>query len=555
MTRKYTESEIRDIIADNLQCIEPGMVLIDTEHYLPNYKGTKGFVDILAKDCKDHLTVIEVKKSNSTAREAIHEVFKYLEGVKINKGLRDDEIRLLILSTEWDELLIPFSSLCQNSTVNVEGYRIQVSENRTLSSVKRVQPIMHNHERLFCEHHMLRAYTTEQKLQQAIQEHITSFETKGIYDYVLVILKAPKNHREKELAAMEMPYVGYSQEDRAYMSTHNHEHYPDYKFIIYSASQLQSEDIYWDILKKDADIYSNVSEFFTEDSDEEDYLSDLHDYAINSVAPVPSCDTEDIGYAAKLQNYIYNQNWTVEKIIRGKIFNNEFLSDETILDELCGARGGTRQKYLLEFDSENITALKKMKREVSYCLQDNKQWKVPVTTILDTLIDECDKKSFKGKIYIYNPMHTLYTLYLIAAHNNIMNWAPCFFIVVEYPDQTDVYFGEMKHTGNIQDFDIVIEKYFGKTLWDLAFSLTWGGYLPNDVQIAKDLGLGYGVYKTSNIYGKSTHYEYLDYEFTECDEISSMKALTEYFTQNISVINRIVDLFEKDMPAKGYTFI
>lgn len=130
-----------------------------------------------------------------------------------------------------------------------------------------------------------------------------------------------------------------------------------------------------------------------------------------------------------------------------------------------------------------------------------------------------------------------------------------FFIVVEYPDQTDVYFGEMKHTGNIQDFDIVIEKYFGKTLWDLAFSLTWGGYLPNDVQIAKDLGLGYGVYKTSNIYGKSTHYEYLDYEFTECDEISSMKALTEYFTQNISVINRIVDLFEKDMPAKGYTFI
>ena len=28
MTRKYTESEIRDIIADNLQCIEPGMVLI-----------------------------------------------------------------------------------------------------------------------------------------------------------------------------------------------------------------------------------------------------------------------------------------------------------------------------------------------------------------------------------------------------------------------------------------------------------------------------------------------------------------------------------------------
>ena len=147
------------------------------------------------------------------------------------------------MSTEWDELLIPFSSLCQNSTVNIEGYRIQVSENRTLSSVKRVQPIMHNHERLFCEHHMLRAYTTEQKLQQAIQEHITSFETKGIYDYVLVILKAPKNHREKELAAMEMPYVATLRKIEPICQPTTMNTYPDYKFIIYSASQLQSEDI------------------------------------------------------------------------------------------------------------------------------------------------------------------------------------------------------------------------------------------------------------------------------------------------------------------------
>ena len=129
----------------------------------------------------------------------------------------------------------------------------------------------------------------------------------------------------------------------------------------------------------------------------------------------------------------------------------------------------------------------------------------------------------------------------IFVFNNRINYFPIF-------KSEEYSFGELQVVS-------LIEKYFGKTLWDLAFSLTWGGYLPNDVQIAKDLGLGYGVYKTSNIYGKSTHYEYLDYEFTECDEISSMKALTEYFTQNISVINRIVDLFEKDMPAKGYTFI
>ena len=43
MTRKYTESEIRDIIADNLQCIEPGMVLIDTEHYHHSLIKSRGY--------------------------------------------------------------------------------------------------------------------------------------------------------------------------------------------------------------------------------------------------------------------------------------------------------------------------------------------------------------------------------------------------------------------------------------------------------------------------------------------------------------------------------
>ena len=41
MSKNHTESEIRNIIASNLKLIEPDMVLIDKEHYIPNCRGTK----------------------------------------------------------------------------------------------------------------------------------------------------------------------------------------------------------------------------------------------------------------------------------------------------------------------------------------------------------------------------------------------------------------------------------------------------------------------------------------------------------------------------------
>ena len=38
-----TEDEIRDYLAQNLDCIERGTVLINREEYLPNDKGASGW--------------------------------------------------------------------------------------------------------------------------------------------------------------------------------------------------------------------------------------------------------------------------------------------------------------------------------------------------------------------------------------------------------------------------------------------------------------------------------------------------------------------------------
>ena len=44
---KPTEDEIRNHLADNLDLIEPRLVLIKKEKILKNDKGAKGFLDIL----------------------------------------------------------------------------------------------------------------------------------------------------------------------------------------------------------------------------------------------------------------------------------------------------------------------------------------------------------------------------------------------------------------------------------------------------------------------------------------------------------------------------
>lgn len=80
------EEKIREKLARKLELFENGLQLLDQEAFLPNKKGTRGFVDILASDTQRRFVLIELKRSKAASREAIHEVFKYIEGVKEKKA-------------------------------------------------------------------------------------------------------------------------------------------------------------------------------------------------------------------------------------------------------------------------------------------------------------------------------------------------------------------------------------------------------------------------------------------------------------------------------------
>lgn len=87
------EDEIRAILAGQLHVLEHGMQLIDIEKYIPSHVGTRSFIDILARDSNNRWVLIELKRSDVAARQAIHEIYKYVEVVKEHLKARDDEIR------------------------------------------------------------------------------------------------------------------------------------------------------------------------------------------------------------------------------------------------------------------------------------------------------------------------------------------------------------------------------------------------------------------------------------------------------------------------------
>lgn len=68
-----TENEIRDNLYEYLNDHFPHYIPVDKENYV-KYDKQRAFIDILAKDNDGNYVVIELKKSNNAARQAIHEV-------------------------------------------------------------------------------------------------------------------------------------------------------------------------------------------------------------------------------------------------------------------------------------------------------------------------------------------------------------------------------------------------------------------------------------------------------------------------------------------------
>ncbi len=547
------EDKIRDNLALNLEILEQDLSLIDKEAYLPNQKGTRGFVDILAQNSNNSFVLIEVKRTKASSREALHEVLKYIEGIKENKSLKNDEIQVIIISTEWKELLVPFSSFVAKVPYSVIGFELKIDEDFKPIEVTKIDPLQLNNERFLSDQHTIRLYSSKKKLKKGIESHKECYSRKGITDYVLLILEAPTDLREQGINQVKT-FQENNFDEEAFSSEELESKFPDYKFMIYSSVQVMTKDEYLNIIKTDQAVYEEVKELMGQ-WEEENLIDHLHKNAISNCEPFPFGEYIEISYPAKLrQKLLENEGWEIIDLIRnGRLKDNELLTNSTIIDELKGDRGTNKQRYHKKIHTKNSPSFEHIKKELEACLVDNPIWATGITRAIDEIAKLSKEHTFSCSINVYNPSNTLLSIYQVATSSgiNALKFIPNYRVRVEGAEIEKLYFGCLKRNDNALTLqDTINEAYDGNESYLLA-SLIWGGYQKNDIDICPLYGLEYANFKCEVRNSDKNYFLFDGYRYKTCEAVDPYSHFFNFLNERINFVDEVVNLFESNMLSTG----
>ncbi len=403
------EASIRDFLAEKLYLIEDktGLRLLKKEFSLENDLGAGGRIDILAKDQFDIFVIIEIKKSNKTAREALHELFKYTALFRTKQGIAADRIRCILISTDWHELLIPFSNYARTVDYPADGYQLILNQAGIPTKVNPIEIVSESEEIFPFPLHHIFLFSKAKRRDIALKHLQQALSSLGVNNYCI----------------LSLDYQG---------NNHNLVYrFADY-LVLYTFKVRERE-----LIKSKLDI--------TDDDFDEEVI--LEQEVLCQVGYLGNkCDDVEGGNAEKLFGMLQN-GWTVREILReGHLSSSSaLLSDEDIIEEITSFEGGNSSIYSSvttpKFQSSWNSSLEK----VNCFLEQNEFWKLGVNWFLKKV--ETESKEASVSISIYSTCNILLSLY--GCFWKKKNWLPALEIVAEYPkeNKTVTLLGFLKWNG------------------------------------------------------------------------------------------------------------
>lgn len=540
-----SEAHIRDLLAKDLSVLEPGLELLDVEKYIPSKLGTKSYLDLVAKDRAGHWVIIEVKKTSAASREAAHEVFKYVEAVQRHLGARNEEIRAVVASVEWKELLIPFSRLKAETTISVEGYKIELMPDGQSLRAHRVETVPINQGRYLSPWHELNLYHDHANLLRGVADYDRCCQEKGIEDYVLVVLKAADDFNEKAAIALENALREVRQlleienlsDGAAGISIPSER----FEYILYFAPQILSREFCLKLISSNPEVLEEV-EAFTADMSAEAELCTLHTNVFD-MDPTPFRDHFDIGYPAKFRTtLLVDEEWSVEKVLRRGMFaRNDLLTDQGIIAELSGETGSSGRSLKRTVNMANPAHVASARTDLSTALSTNRAWLAQINRVLDDVLHDMPKANVD--ITVFCPSSGLFTIYFIATDTNSMDHIPFYEFTVK--DESDIvlrrYCGLLAPNGEPRNLEEILERYYDGRMGRMMFLASAGFYEVNDSDVLDDAGLIYRTYRVDESANGKKWFELRDDRWREFQPQIPFQPLQSYFEENSSFINTIVN--------------
>ena len=446
------EASIRDYLAQNLNLVESGLRLEEKEFYLPNPVGSKGYIDILARDRLGMLVVIEIKRSDKTAREAIHEFYKYVSLLRSNHGLKSYEIRCILISTDWHELSVPFSEFARTVKYRVDGYILTVDKDNRPIKAELFQLLPDSGGKSLSRSHMIYLFYDKPKREAFFPNLDRALKEAKVQDYCVIEL----NHAGR--GAIVYPYALYLAFD--------------------NLNDVQK---------------AVISEYLGIDIEEEEYeISKLAFeehmlYKINQNVRA-SWDDLEIGYPEKFVTIL--DSWHINDIYRrGRLTSKVVIPDGALIDEIKGFSGSNSVQYHAitrpSFSNRWISTIKNSE----YALLGNDYWRSGILWYFDKIAQERPESSIA--IALYNPNNIISSLYMLIKRSDPA-YLPALEIVVEDGDHTQVLTGFIEWDGKTfpQDPAKIIKQVFG----DISrFSQLWavGQVWEYDSEVLALHGLSY----------------------------------------------------------------
>jgi hypothetical protein len=369
------EDRIREFLAKHLDLLEAGLSLVEKEYRLPNPLGAGGKIDLVAKDPFGHIVIIEIKRSDQAARHALNEVHKYTALFRTLHGLDETRVRVMVASTEWHELLVPFSEYAATAAYSVVGFSIAALADGTVSHAEKISLAPRGTPLAFSRAQAIYLFSNEANRDEEMPELAKAVEHSWIADYSLFTCNYTG----------DTPSVIYP--------------YGIYLAFISPVTYLGTDDL--------AAAQRQINWEDGLDLPDENFVC-----AVNE-AFVGNCESFEIGYPEKLVTI--SADWDVKVAIRGGRLekNQSLLNDDEVLKMAKSVEGGS-PVYFSKLSSPRFAAAwKELRTNIDPVLLGNLQWAKIVPLFLAEV--EAEAKDASVSVSIYSPFNFLMTLFYLGS--------------------------------------------------------------------------------------------------------------------------------------------
>jgi hypothetical protein len=513
-TRMPLEYQIRDWLENHLDFLEPGLELLKKEQYFPNSKGTAGFVDLFATDSDNRAVVIEIKRSESAAREAITELAKYAALLRDSRKLRKSEMRFILVSTNWKELYAPFSEWVDSTDYQVLGYEVTANLDGSLSEKKLREPLPLSDGRKICRRQFILFYKDDHACDQAETAIDAMTRSCSIQDYLIFRVRVS--------------------EENVYDVTRG---------LIF-AQQLQDKKFYLSRLKErlGEEEFKEVVDYTADHGDPDDTLDELADH-LPDFDEIPR-ETAQICDPEKVSRMMSTGNWEALSIKRSGAFaRDERLKDDQLWFELSGLGGTSFSRYAVFARTDDRAKLVEINRALETTLFNNAEWR---HTIADLLRYASGFREASLALLVHDPSSIVDSLYSVIKLGN-ESAVPFFWLSLDIEQGSQVFVGTVRWNGSpVPDLHQLIRQTFGGDFFDgFLMARHFGEQKASNSSLMSALGLTFGTDCHHVVPSEKSLYD-IDVRGTQITgrSVPSGFAIIEFVNQNPSFVRDLIDGYD-----------